>query len=115
LFVGLQHAIELVSTIGDLSGANIIMMPSSVADFGNPETTEYIQKTQRSPVLKPREKVKLFKLAWDAVGSGFGSRQAQYEMFYAGGPFVTRGRSFQNYDWDTVTGMVDGLLDSYDR
>ena len=105
---------ELVSTIRDLSGANMIMMPSSVADFENPETAEYIQRTQRSPVVEPQEKVKLFKLAWDAVGSEFGSRQVQYEMFFAGGAFVTRGRSFQNYDWGNVTNMVDGLLASYD-
>ena len=56
---------ELVSTIRDLAGANMIMMPSSVADFDNPETAEYIQRTQRSPVVEPREKVKLFKLAWE--------------------------------------------------
>ena len=105
---------ELVAAVRDFSGANMIMMPSSVADFDNPETAEYIQRTQRSPVIEPQDKVKLFKLAWDAVGSEFGSRQAQYEMFYAGGPFVTRGRSFNNYDWGSVTGMVDGLLDSYD-
>lgn len=105
---------EMVYALRDLSGANMIMMPPSVADFDNPETAEYIQKTQRSPVVEPVEKVKLFKLAWDAVGSEFGSRQAQYEMFYAGGGFVTRGRSFQNYDWESVTGMVDNLLASYD-
>ena len=105
---------ELVHTIRDLSGANMIMLPSSEADFANPETAEYIQRTQRSPTVEPKEKVKLFKLAWDAVGSEFGSRQSQYEMFYAGGPFITKGRAFQNYDWDTVTDMVDGLLDSYD-
>ncbi len=64
--------------------------------------------------MEPKDKVKLFKLAWDAVGTEFGSRHAQYEFFYSGGEFVTRGRSFNNYDWDTVTGMVDGLLDSYD-
>ena len=104
---------ELVAAVRHLSGANMIMMPSSVADFGNPETAEYIQRTQRSPVAEPEEKVKLFKLAWDAVGSEFGSRQTQYEMFFSGGPFVTRGRSFNNYDWESVTGMVDGLLDSY--
>ena len=104
---------ELVSMIRDLSGANMIMTPSSVADFQNQETAEYIQRTQRSPVAEPQEKVKLFKLAWDAVGSEFGSRQVQYEMFYAAGAFVTRGRSFQNYDWDNVTSMVDDLLDSY--
>jgi len=105
---------ELVHHIRDLGGASMIMMPPSVADFGNPETASFIHRTQRSPVAEPKDKVKLFKLAWDAVGSEFGSRQAQYEMFYAGGPFVTRGRSFQNYDWTTVTDMVDGLLESYD-
>jgi len=105
---------QLVHHVRDLGGANMIMMPPSVADFGNPETASFIHRTQRSPVAEPKDKVKLFKLAWDAVGSEFGSRQAQYEMFYSGGPFVTRGRSFQNYDWSTVTDMVDGLLESYD-
>ncbi len=105
---------QMVHHIRDLGGASMIMMPPSVADFGNPETASFIHRTQRSPVAEPKDKVKLFKLAWDAVGSEFGSRQAQYEMFYAGGPFVTRGRSFQNYDWSTVTDMVDGLLESYD-
>ncbi len=105
---------EMVHAIRELSGANMIMMPPSVADFGNPETASYIDKTQRSPVVDSTEKVKLFKLAWDAVGSEFGSRQAQYEMFYAGGAYVTHGRSFQNYDWQTATGMVDNLLASYE-
>ena len=105
---------ELIYTVRDFAGANMIMMPSSVADFGNPETAAFIDKTQRSPVAEPKDKVKLFKLAWDAVGSEFGSRQAQYEMFYAGGAFVTQGRSFQNYDWNNVTDMVDNLLASYD-
>ena len=105
---------EMVNTVRELAGASMIMMPPSVADFDNPETANYIHKTQRSPILEPAEKVKLFKLAWDAVGSEFGSRQAQYELFYAGGTYVTRGRAFQNYDWDTATGMVNRLLDSYD-
>ena len=105
---------QLVHHVRDLGGASMIMMPPSAADFANPETASYIHRTQRSPVAEPKDKVKLFKLAWDAVGSEFGSRQAQYEMFYSGGPFVTRGRSFQNYDWSTVTDMVDGFLESYD-
>ena len=100
--------------VRDLSGANLIMMPPSVQDFANPETAAFIEKTQRSPTVDPKDKVKLFKLAWDAVGSEFASRHAQYEMFYSGGEFVTRGRSFNNYDWDNVTDLVDGLLGSYD-
>ncbi len=112
--LGQQFYPELVYAVRDLSGASMIMMPSSVDDFGNPETARFIHKTQRSPVADPQEKVKLFKLAWDAVGSEFGSRHAQYELFYSGGEFVTRGRSFNNYDWDNATGLVDDLMAGYD-
>ena len=39
------------------------------------------------------------KAAWDAIGSEFGSRHTQYEMFYAGANFVTTGHSFRTFDW----------------
>ena len=57
--------------------------------------------------------MKLFKLAWDAVGSEFASRHTQYEMFYAGAPFVTRGNAFRTYDWQSATGLVDETLAGY--
>jgi 4-hydroxyphenylacetate 3-monooxygenase len=60
------------------------------------------------------DKVKFYKLAWDAVGSEFGSRHTQYEMFYAGAAFVTKAHSYRTYDWDRATGLVDAMLDSYD-
>ena len=53
-------------------------------------------------------------LAWDAVGSEFGSRHLQYEMFYSGAPFVTRGNSYRFHDWSGPKAMVDGMLASYD-
>jgi len=31
--------------------------------------------------MKPEDKVKFLKAAWDAIGSEFGSRHTQYEMF----------------------------------
>jgi 4-hydroxyphenylacetate 3-monooxygenase len=58
--------------------------------------------------------VKFYKLAWDAVGSEFGSRHQQYEMFYAGATFVTKGHSFRTYDWQQAKGLVQSMLDSYD-
>jgi aromatic ring hydroxylase len=36
--------------------------------------------------------VQLFKLARDLIGDQFGSRQAQYEYFYAGDPYFNRAR-----------------------
>jgi 4-hydroxyphenylacetate 3-monooxygenase len=52
-------------------------------------------------------------LAWDVIGSEFGSRHTQYEMFYAGATFVTKGHSFRTYDWPGSTGMVDRVLAQY--
>ena len=89
------------------------MLPSSAADFANPEMASLIDKTQQSPAANSREKVKFYKLAWDAVGSEFGSRHQQYEMFYAGATFVTKGHSFRTYDWVAAEKLVQDMLDSY--
>lgn len=105
---------ELVTTLRELAGGAMIMLPSSAADFANPELARLIDKTQASPVYRGKDKVKFYKLAWDAVGSEFASRHTQYEMFYAGAPFVTKAHSFRTYDWERATAMVDGLLASYD-
>ena len=103
----------MITTLRDLAGGGMIMLPSSVADFANPEMREMIEKTQKSPASDSEGRVKFFKLAWDAVGSEFASRHTQYEMFYAGATFVTKGHSFRTFDWDRCTGMVDRMLDSY--
>ena len=78
------------------------MLPASIDDFANPRSRDIIQKTQRSPVATPVERVKLMKLAWDAVGSEFGARHLQYEMFYSGAAYVTRGNAFRFFDWNGV-------------
>jgi 4-hydroxyphenylacetate 3-monooxygenase len=105
---------KLVHTLRELAGGGMIMLPSSVSDFSNPEIACYISKTQQSPATDSLGRVKLFKLAWDAVGSEFGSRHLQYEMFYSGANMVTRGHSFRAYEWEKATGMVDRLMSTYD-
>ncbi len=97
----------------ELAGGGMIALPSSVRDFADPEIASLIERTQHSPVADARDKVKFYKLAWDAVGSEFGSRHAQYEMFYAGAGFVTKGNSFRTYDWTKATALVDRMLSSY--
>ena len=104
---------EMADAIRSLSGGGMIMVPSSYADFATPETNAIIHKTQRSTVATSEQRVKLMKLAWDAVGSEFGSRHLQYEMFYSGAPFVTRGNAFRFYDWDAAKGAVETFMDSY--
>ena len=104
---------RVILALRDLAGGGLIMLPSSVQDFADPELRSLIEKTQQSPVTSSEGRVKFFKLAWDAVGSEFASRHTQYEMFYAGATFVTKGHSFRTFDWDRCTQLVDHMLDSY--
>lgn len=86
------------------------MLPSSARDWSNPELAAIIGRTQRSQVATPRDRVAFLKLAWDAIGSEFGSRHTQYEMFYAGARFVSCGHSYRTYDWNAADTLVDRLL-----
>jgi len=104
---------RIVNTLRELSGGALIMLPSSIHDFEDPKLKRIIDVTQRAAKMGPEEKVKFLKAAWDAVGSEFGSRHTQYEMFYAGARFVTAGHSYRTFDWDGATGLVDSLMESY--
>ena len=102
---------RIVDKIRGFAGGALIMLPSSVRDWGDPELAAIIAKTQRSPIATPRDRVKFLKLAWDAIGSEFGSRHTQYEMFYAGARYVSCGHSFRTYDWAAADALVDALLE----
>lgn len=104
---------KMIHVIRELAGGAFIMLPSSFRDWSNPTLAPIIRKTQRSAALDPEGKVKFLKAAWDAVGSEFGSRHTQYEMFYAGAQFVTAGHSFRTYGWGEAGELVDRLLASF--
>jgi 4-hydroxyphenylacetate 3-monooxygenase len=104
---------RIIQALRELSGGGVLMLPSSIEDFDNPEMVSMIRKTQYSPTLSSEERVQLFKLAWDAVGSEFGSRHTQYEMFYSGPRVVTTGMAYRTFDWKQAIGQVDAVLGSY--
>ena len=104
---------QIVDTIRDMCGGGVIMLPSSVADLDNDETWSLLERSQMSPAVNSIERIKFFKLVWDAIGSEFGSRHLQYEKFYSGAQFVLNGHNFRNFDWASATDMVDGFMDTY--
>ena len=104
---------RFVLSMRELAGGGLIMLPSSQDDFANPEIADLIQKTQQSPTTDSLGRVKLFKLAWDALGTEFGSRHMQYEMFYSGAHMTTRGHAFRTYNWDRAVGQVEKFMAGY--
>ena len=57
---------------------------SSVADLHAPELEQVLQQYYRGTGLAGPERIKLFKLIWDALYSEFAGRHALYERNYAG-------------------------------
>jgi 4-hydroxyphenylacetate 3-monooxygenase len=104
----------VLDAIRELCGGGLIQLPSSVQDFHNPEIAARLERYVQSPGVPSIERVKLLKLAWDILGSEFAGRHRQYEMFYAGAPFVVKTRMFHNYDFQAATALVDAAMSGYD-
>ena len=105
----------MLNTLRELSGAGLLQVPSSYRDFHNADIAPDLQRFIRSPGLGAVERTKLFKLAWDLVGSEFAGRHAQYELFYAGSRSMTTSlRAYRHYDFASAKTLVDRCLASYD-
>jgi 4-hydroxyphenylacetate 3-monooxygenase len=67
------------------------MITPSEADFDGPLAGD-IERYLATDTISARDRVRLFRLAWDVAGSSFGSRQVLYERFFASDP-LTRARA----------------------
>jgi 4-hydroxyphenylacetate 3-monooxygenase len=105
--------VDLMRALRELAGGAFQAMPSSEASFAGAETAADTERYYRSGVATARERVKLVKLIWDFVGTEFGGRQLQYEMFYSASQPVVNTRMFKTYPWKPATEMVDRCLGEY--
>ena len=105
---------RVLAILRDLAGGGVLQLPSSVADMRAAATRADVDHYLGSPNTTALERVKLFKLAWDAFGSEFAGRHHQYEMFYAGAPFVAKGYAYRNYGFDEPVSWVDTFMAGYD-
>jgi 4-hydroxyphenylacetate 3-monooxygenase len=65
--------------------SSLIYLPSSAKDFKNPAIAPYLERYVRGSYgIGYKERIKIMKLLWDAVGTEFGGRHELYEINYAG-------------------------------
>jgi 4-hydroxyphenylacetate 3-monooxygenase len=114
--IGLQAQLypRMIQLLRELAGGGLLQLPSSAHEFADPDCAEDIRRYVQTPGLRAEDRVKLFKLAWEVVGSEFAGRHQQYEMFYAGAPFVARTYAYTNYDFTEALELVDRCLGGYD-
>ena len=105
---------EICDTVRELMGAGVFQMPADISVLQDAEMSEAFETYWSTPGHSAKDRMKLFKLAWDLLGSDFAGRHMQYEKFYAGPSFVMNTYSNLTAPWKEWTGAVDDLLASYD-
>lgn len=113
--MGLQAEIHprVIGILRELVGGGVLQLPSSEKDLHSEDARTHIDRYLGTPDMEALDRVKLFKLAWDAIGSEFAGRHQQYEVFYAGAPFVAKGYAFRNFDFESAVSSVDRFLATY--
>ena len=113
--MGLQAELypRAILLLRELAGGGVIQLPASWRDLASDLTKSDMNRYLRSANTSSDERVKLFKLAWDIVGSEFAGRHLQYEMFYAGAPFVAKGYAFRNYGYEEALRSAEEFTSRY--
>jgi 4-hydroxyphenylacetate 3-monooxygenase len=106
--------------IMQIVASGLIYLPSSALDFKNPEIDKYLRQYVRgSNGIEYKERIKIMKLLWDAVGSEFGGRHELYERNYAGSNEMVRFQTFFNARGsgalDSMVGLAEQCMAEYDE
>jgi len=100
---------RLMEIMRRLGAGGLMQLPASSAAFDSPIGRD-LEKYYRGARISAWEKVALFKLAWDLVGSDFGSRHTLYELYYAGDPSVLMAGFYREFDKAACVARVKEFL-----
>jgi 4-hydroxyphenylacetate 3-monooxygenase len=98
----------------------LIYLPSGSRDLANPEIDAYLARYLRGSYgMDHRERIKVMKLLWDAIGSEFGGRHELYERNYAGNHEDIRIQAMFNArgsgSLEAMIGLAEQCMADYDE
>lgn len=110
----------ILNIANKILASGLIYLPSSSKDFGNPTVDAYLKQYVRgSHGVEYKERIKILKLLWDAVGTEFGGRHELYEINYAGNWEMTRGQTLtqsqNNGVMDECIALAEQCMSDYDE
>ncbi len=100
--------------------ASLIYLPSSARDFKNPAIEPYLKQYVRGSYgMDYKERIKIMKLLWDAIGTEFGGRHELYERNYAGSHEEVRLQALGNArgsgSLDRMIALAEACMADYDE
>jgi 4-hydroxyphenylacetate 3-monooxygenase len=118
MYAAVNYAVENYGKICDqirtLMGGGVFQMPASIDVIDDEALRDDFETYWSTGEETAVERMKLFRLAWDMLGSEFAMRHDQYEKFYFGQRFVVRNFNHLHAPWDEFEGLVDGIMATYD-
>ncbi|MFF7457884.1 4-hydroxyphenylacetate 3-hydroxylase family protein [Kitasatospora sp. NPDC008115] len=101
-------AVEIVRKIG----ASGLLMQPTAGDLANPRLRPHIDRYMRGKDIDAEHKSRLFRLAWELTGDGFGQRQDLYEYVHRGDLARNRINIFNRYDQSSTRERLLRLIDT---
>jgi aromatic ring hydroxylase len=105
---GIEHYEDIVTAVRQVTGYGLLTAPTE-ADLASEALGAALRHSFTPPSGDAEERIRLLRLGWDLVGSGFGGRQAMFELFNAGSPARLQGLITLLYDSAPATRLVQDL------
>jgi 4-hydroxyphenylacetate 3-monooxygenase len=117
MYAALHWAMEnhsvLTDQVRELMGGGTFQMPASVSVLNDATLRPLFEEYWSTPREAALDRMKLFKLAWDLIGSEWASRAASYEKFFIGPAFSVRNYNFVHCPWDHYQEGVREFMEDY--
>ena len=107
-------AYERVAAIVQQLAAGGLMLTPTEEDLAGPLAGE-IGKFYQGASIDAKKKVRLFRLAWDLIGTQFGSRQTLYERYFNGDVVQLRQRRYATYDYSRADASLELFMEELER
>lgn len=99
---------RMVQVTQTLAAGGLLISPTE-ADLRS-EVGPDIARYYKGAGVEAEQRIRLFKLAWDATGTQFGQRMLHYERYYAGDPVRVSAAYHAAYNVEPLLAMVKRAL-----
>ena len=89
------------------------MLTPTEADVDGPQA-ESIGRYYQGAAINARDRIQLFRMAWDLTGSQWGSRQTLYERFFNGDVVRLRQGRYASYDYTQANKALADFVEQCD-
>ncbi|SIR46162.1 4-hydroxyphenylacetate 3-hydroxylase N-terminal domain-containing protein [Bosea sp. TND4EK4] len=108
-----QHS-AIIDTLRELMGGGHFQFPADIGILQNEELAETFQELWASGAISAVDRMRVFKFAWDLIGSDLASRATSYEKFFVGPAFAVRNYNFIYTPWDRFSSSIEDAMARYD-